>query len=101
MTFNQFNPEETITVDEAMAVIVKATEHHVGFPQGEPIPVAVTLTDEQWNAVGLALSVFIHSHRAEEGRIAPPWIVNQMIEAVNTIATTNMGVAESMMRGEP
>lgn len=48
---------EKFTDIEAARAVRETIEHATAYPLGEPMPIAVTLTDEEWVAVKAVLQV--------------------------------------------
>lgn len=82
--------------DETLVEMALLVTHHANYPQGNPQPVVVTLSDEQWNSVVAALSVVVAINQSENAAILPPWMHNQIIDALVGIKDAAMKVIEPM-----
>ena len=48
-----------------------------GFPQGEPVPIVVTLSDEEWNAVKAMIQVALIINSTDGLKYMPDWLAEQ------------------------
>lgn len=81
--------EGPYSLDQATRIIGQIVNHASAYPQGTPQDVAVTLTDEQWNAVNAGLQLTMVSHFAVDApNILPDFVIDQIHEATHIIGTT-------------
>jgi hypothetical protein len=71
--------------ESAARTILSVVNVGAGFPQGEPQPIAVTMTDEQWNAVKTVLSVGLIIQATEGTDYMPDWLAEQAHRAWHEI----------------
>ncbi len=76
------------TTDEGVAALASCMAHHITYPQGTPVDATVTLTDEHWNAVKLAISMVMIAESTENNGRLPDFILDQMHEAMHAIHDT-------------
>jgi len=79
---DQYSPKE------AMRLLISVVEQHSVYPRGNPQQVSVTLSDEQWNSVVLALQIVLIANNVKGSRTVPPAMLNEMVDASDTIWKT-------------
>lgn len=85
-----------ISDEQAMVMLARVYEVHTGYPQGDPIPISITLTDEQWNAIAAACQITLITHSLSTQGPLPDWLLNQIIESGHVIGTTVGDVVKHM-----
>lgn len=91
-------PGQTISMDEGARAIAELGIFARQFPLGQPFPVTVTLTDEQWVAVTIALgSIIVHAATEGAPNPFPDWVNPAQREALERIYEAN--VAGLLMSG--
>jgi len=77
--------KERMNDEEAAGAVMDTINYAVGFPQGEPTLIAVTLTDEQWNAVKAVLQVGLIIQSTDDMDFMPSWLAEQAHQAWHLI----------------
>jgi hypothetical protein len=85
---------------EGLALLAQAVYHHSNYPQGQPIDISITLSDEQWNAVAFALQACVIAQSTEGNALLPEWLADQIHEALHVISGTTKGVLATMFKNE-
>jgi hypothetical protein len=83
--------------EEAIKRLENAAKTAAEYPQGEPYPVAVTLTDEHWAAVIYALISASTVNLTKGGQAVPMHVIEQMIEASRVIQKTVIDLTKDMI----
>jgi hypothetical protein len=76
------------TPREAMKILLQTIAQHSTYPRGNPQQISVTLSDEQWNSVVLALQIVLIANNVKGSRNVPANMLNEMIDASDLIWTT-------------
>lgn len=77
--------EKSFDDAESAKAIIETIDYAAGFPQGEPVPIVVTLSDEEWNAVKALLQVGLIINSTEGMAYMPAWLAEQAHSAWHDI----------------
>jgi hypothetical protein len=80
MTHRKYSQKETM--ERLMQSMLAART----YPQGTPMPVQVTATDEQWNAARFALELVVIAAESEQAPEVPEFLIEQAREVHGLIS---------------
>lgn len=84
-------PGEQITMEDGARRIAELGAMARQYPIGQPHDVTVTLTDEQWVAIQVALgSIVVHAATMNAPNPFPAWVDEKQREALEAIWAANM-----------
>ena len=94
-----------MTDDEAAQAISETIAYAASYPLGEPVPLAVTLTDEQWVAVKAVLQVGLIIQETDDMQYMPDDMAERAHvawhEMHDQVKSALLFMAENEQRGNP